>query len=276
MTGVNALNGVNGPGFGMYNPYLGNYADVANSFDKYDSVFGGGYMNGGMPYNMGMGMGMPYGPSFYGGDYYNQMIKSQIDASKTMVDGQAKLTQDYRNANFSSSSKYNAVVADLAYLNMRAKSGDQTNIKFFVDKAVESLRELYPGATDKELGAEAVKMYKQHFGTDFVVDLKENSNSSFVHGIYQGATLGLLTDSITAEENLAALKGAPVARVEKIHKQAGRAVGGGILAAVATGLLALATKGRLKGKVFEKGLGETIVKAMPFTIAAGGVAGGVS
>jgi hypothetical protein len=230
----NAVNGINSF-YGGFNPIANGYQNAISAYDMYDndSVFGGGYMNPGMGGLMNPAMaGMGYmDPTWY--------INQQLRGSQAMATGQAQLQKVSRDAQMLAYGKENSAMSDLAVLNMRAKSGDQTSIQLLVKKCIESLRELYPNATNKELGAEAIRRYKAQFGTDFVIDLKAHSSGSFMQGVKQAVGLGLIADNITAEENIAALKDIPVDRLEDRHKTGGRMAGGALFAGIATVVLAV-------------------------------------
>ena len=82
---------------------------------------------------------------------------------------------------------------------------------------IESVRSLYPNASEEEISNRATTMYKQINGCSVMDDIRQNGRDSFTQGFLQTLTFGF-ADNKTAEENIALLTGQPVGRSEDAKK----------------------------------------------------------
>ncbi len=218
-------------GLDMYSP-LGMYTNPMMSMNG--SIFGAG-MYPMMP-PMGMGTGNYE-------DYYKNYEKYQ----DFIIDTQVKQQQKWREADLRLNSPQEGIAKQASYLHEKIMRNEQQQIQNAYQNFKNSVKSMYPTASDEEVANRASTMYKQLIGASVTDDIRKYGRGSFTQGFLQTITLGF-ADKKTAEENISELTGQPVGRSEQAKKIAGNAAGG----AVFGGAAIISAKYLFKG--FWKGL----------------------
>ena len=214
---LNDLSGLN-----MYYP-TGMYMDPALTMNG--SIFGG-MMN---PMMGPMGC-VPFMGN--NGNYFDSM-NNWMDQS---IDYQVKYNEKMRDADLRINSPQEGVKKFASYLQEKIKTNEQEQIKEAYARFKESVRSLYPNASEEDLANRTSTLYAQCTGKSIVDDIRENGRDSLTQGFLQSVTFGLV-DGKTAEENISELTGMPVGRYEKMKKIAGNAAGGAVVGGLGATLL---------------------------------------
>lgn len=185
-------------------------------------------MNGSIFPGMNMGMGcMPYMP--YGGgmnyeNYYKQYEKYQ----DFMIDSQVRQQQKWRNADLQLNSPQEGIAKQAKILHEKIMLDEQEQIMQAYQSFKESVRGLYPQATEEQVANRASTLYQQAIGKTITDDVREHGRDSLTQGFLQTLTFGL-SDKKSAEENISDLTGQPVGRKEKAKKVVGNIAGGAVI-----------------------------------------------
>ena len=217
-------------GLDMYSP-LGFYTNPMMSMNG--SIFGSG---------MGMGMYPIMPPMGMGSGSYEDYYKNYDKYQDFMINSQVRQQQKWRDADLTLNSPMEGIAKQASYLHERIMNNEQEQIIQSYQKFKNSVKSMYPGATDEEISNRASTLYKQITGVSITDDIRQYGRGSFTQGFLQTVTFGL-ADNKTAEENIAEITGQPVGRKEKTKKIIGNAVGG----AVFGGTALIAAKGIFKG-----------------------------
>lgn len=205
-------------------------------FSMNASIFGGG---------MGYGIGMPFMPSFCGGNinsYYDNYNKYQDFMTESMVRRQQKM----READLRLNAPQEGIQKQAELLHERIIQNEQEQIQIAYNSFINSVRALYPNADKEQIDNRADFMYKQLTGSTIHEDIRKNGRGSFTQGLLQTLTLGF-ADSKTAEENISDLTGLPVGRSENTKKVLGNVAGGALIGGTAAAGAGLLFKGLCKG-----------------------------
>lgn len=178
--------------------------------------FGGFPMSGGYPM-----MGMP----FMGGGNYEEYYKNYEKYQDFMINQQIRQQQKMRNADLQLNSPQEGIVKQAKIVHEKIMLNEQQQILKAYQSFKDSVKRMYPDASEAQIADRASTLYQQITGTGVTDDIRKHGRGSFTQGLYQTLTFGL-ADSKTAEENISALTGQPVGRSEKIKKFAGNVVGG--------------------------------------------------
>lgn len=219
-------------GMDLYSP-LGLYTNPMMSMNG--SIFGSGM---GM-YPMMPPMGMSSGNYE---DYYKNYEKYQ----DFMIGNQVKQQQKWREADLKLNSPMEGIAKQASYLHEKIMRNEQQQIQEAYKNFKNSVKSLYPNATDEEISNRASTLYKQLTGVSVTDDIRQYGRGSFTQGFLQTITLGL-ADKKTAEENISELTGQPVGRSEKAKKIAGNAAGGAVFGGAAILSAKYLFKGLWKG-----------------------------
>lgn len=212
-------------GFDMYAP-TGMCIDPMMTMNG--SIFGGGFMPS-MPVSPVMPGVMPGMGSGSYEDYYKQYEKYQ----DFMIDNQVRQQQKMRNADLKLGAPQEGIQAKAALLHDKILRNEQQQIKEAYADYVNSVRNMYGDADEKQILARANSLYAQMNGGKTVVDdIRSNGRDSFTQGFLQTVTLGF-ADKKTAEENVSEITGQPVGRTEKNWKFAGNIAGGALFGGAA-------------------------------------------
>lgn len=217
-------------GLDMYAP-LGFYSNPMMSMNG--SIFGSG---------MGMGMYPMMPPMGMGSGNYEDYYKNYDKYQDFMINSQVRQQQKWRDADLTLNSPMEGIAKQASYLHERIMNNEQEQIIQSYQKFKNSVKSMYPGATDEEISNRASTLYKQITGVSITDDIRQYGRGSFTQGFLQTVTFGLADDK-TAEENIAEITGQPVGRKEKTKKIIGNAVGG----AVFGGVSLIAARGIFKG-----------------------------
>lgn len=182
------------------------------------SIFGGYPMYGGYPGGYPM---MPFMSSGNYEEYYKNYEKYQ----DFMINQQVRQQQKMRNADLQLNSPQEGIVKQAKITHEKILLNEQQQILDAYKSFKESVRSMYPEATEEQVANRASTLYQQATGVSITDDIRKNSRGSFSQGFLQTITFGLV-DSKTAEENISALTGQPVGRQEKIKKFTGNLLGG--------------------------------------------------
>ena len=219
-------------GMDLYSP-MGMMMDPMLSMNG--SIFGGGY---------GMYPAMP----MYGGGYsYDDYFKNYQKYQDFMTDTRVRQQQNWREADLKLNSPMEGVAKKATYLHEKIMRNEQQQIQLAYQNFKESVKNLYPNASDEDIANRASTLYAQQYGSSITDDIRKYGRGSFTQGFLQTVTLGL-ADKKTAEENISELTGQPVGRTEANLKIAGNVAGG----VVVGGASAIGAKYLIKA--FFKGL----------------------
>ncbi len=219
-------------GLDMYSP-LGLYTNPMMSMNG--SIFGSG---------MGMYPMMP--PMGIGSGNYEDYYKNYEKYQDFMIGTQVKQQQKWREADLALNSPMEGIAKQASYLHEKIMRNEQQQIQASYQQFKNSVKSMYPNATDEEVANRASTLYKQVTGVSITDDIRQYGRGSFTQGFLQTITLGL-ADNKTAEENIAELTGQPVGRSEKAKKIAGNALGGAVFGGVALVSAKYLFKGLIKG-----------------------------
>lgn len=242
MAGENIAAGISPMGFDPYgyNSYsnqvmlndmtgMNSYPQMGFGMGMDDSIFGDGAM--------GMGMGMPFGPSFGGNNnqYYENMEKYQ----DYMVNSQVRQQQRMRAADITMNATQEGIKQKAILLNEKIVQSEQQQVIPAFKAYVESVRSFYGNqGTEEDLKNKALSLYQQQFGETIQESLRKNGRDSFTQGLMETGLL-FIPDRTSAEENIAKITNQPVGRSEKMKKAGGNAAGGAILALLANFALSM-------------------------------------
>ncbi len=246
-------------GFDSYiPPFNNNFCNPWMSMD--DSVFNCPQYQ--MPY-------MGCAPGYNMDNYYKQMVDYQQKSRE--ADATLKKTmRDMRQARRT--------------LEDKIINNEQQQIlpafKEYVNKVAA-----YNGDTDgsyEDMKNTAIDMYEEQTGKALQTHIRENGNSSFVHGLKEVGFLGF-GDKVSAEQNIAKITGTKEGKTEGVLKSAGNATAGaayglaGALLApkVSAAKLPKVQKLPVIGKIFNKGGSVKVKAALAIGAAAGWLYGKV-
>lgn len=185
-------------------------------------------MNGSI-FGAGMYPAMPmYGGGYSYEDYYKNYQKYQ----DFMIENSVRQQQNMRNADLRLNSPMEGVSKKASLLHEKIMQNEQQQIQLAYQQYKDSVRSLYPNASDEEIANRASTMYKQLHGLSIHDDIRKYGRGSFTQGLLQTLTLGF-ADNKTAEENVSELTGQPVGRSERAKKIAGNIAGGAIFGGAA-------------------------------------------
>lgn len=206
---------------------------------------------------------IPYMPGYYGGDYsYENYFKNFQNYQDFMINNNIRMQENMRNADLKLNSPLEGISKKAGYLHDKIMRNEQQQIQLAYRDFIESVRSLYPNASEEEINNRATTMYKQINGCSVMDDIRQNGRDSFTQGFLQTLTFGF-ADNKTAEENIALLTGQPVGRSEDAKKFAGNVAGGAVVGGGLLGSAGLIWKGIKTGAKSKTFLG----------IAAGAVIG---
>ena len=201
----------------LYSPF-----GIANPMMSMNgSIFGGGY-----------GMMYPAMPIYGGGYNYEDYYKNYQRYQDFMLDTQVRQQQNIRNADLRLNSPLEEVSKKSSLLHEKIMQNEQQQIQQAYQQYKNSVRSLYPNASDEEIANRASTMYKQLHGVSIHDDIRKYGRGSFTQGFLQTLTLGF-ADNKTAEENVSELTGQPVGRSERAKKIAGNIAGGAVFGGAA-------------------------------------------
>ena len=208
-------------------PALNQFVYTANPyFDLED--FGPTYSTYPMYGNYGFGGSIFSAAPMYGGglignnqDYFNQMRQYQQFYNDYNVDQQKM----YRNSDLRVNASMEAIRLAYNALKDKIEKNEQGQIKQAFDKYVEAVANAYGQGSEQEIKARAATLYSQlSGGTSLVQDIRENGRGSFGQGFWSTILFGLY-NAKSAEDNIAAITGSPVATSDKAAQVAGRITG---------------------------------------------------
>lgn len=234
--------------------YMNNYSDIYGGMNPGGLGFGGmmpGMGTGIMP-GMGTGM-MGYGPgSEVMGMTQEQYLKYQEKMENYQIDKQVRQQKKLANAEFSATAAEDSITRQIGILQRKIKNNEQDSVFAEYNKllnAVEvKLREggYISGKVDKnQVKAHAEKLYFEATGKNITNDLAENGDSSFVHGLKQGAFgFGfLLSNNKNYKDNVSAITGEAKDKSSSAWQAVGTAVSGLLTGGLALFAVAKGIKG---------------------------------
>ena len=230
MSGIPSLNGNPSTDRFVYSPY--SFYD-AEDFDPTYSTFPmyGNYGMGGSIFSMAP----MYGGGMMGGnpqDYFNQMKQYQQFYNDYNIDQQKM----QRNADLRVNASMEAIQTTYNALKDKIQKNEQGQIEDAYNNFVQAVATAYGEGTEQEIKARASMLYAQlSGGKTLVQDLRENGNNPFLQGLYNSMAFGLY-DAKSAEDNISAITGTPVATSDKVKQNLGRLAGAGIVGTVAAGI----------------------------------------
>ena len=243
MSGTN-IQGIGGtPGLNqfVYSPYsfldIDDYDPTYSTYPMYGNYGIGGSIFTPMPMYDG---GLVGGGIISGGqDYFNQMKQYQQFYNDYNVD-QQKMN---RNADLRINASMEAIQTTYNALKDKITKNEQGQVLEAYNKYVQAVANAYGQGSEQEIKARAATLYTQLSGGKTIVqDLRENGRGSFGQGFTSTLCLGLY-NAKSAEDNVAAITGSPVATSDKAAQNLGRGVG----AAVVGTLVALTPVGVIGG-----------------------------
>lgn len=235
MSGYNvaAINGM----YPMYNSYM-NQSALSNMYDM-DMGMYGSIFNGGM---------MPFMPAFGGGmnyDYYFNNMKNYLNFTS---DYNLQMVENQRRNDLRINATDEGIRNAAAVLREKIAADEQEQILGAYKSFVEAVAAKYPGESAQNIINRAKNTYSTLYNTSITDDIRSKGSNSFKQGLFQTLTFGLANNT-TAEENISAISGQPVARSEQISKFLGRSSGGFIVGTGAVlGLSQIKALKHLKGK----------------------------
>ena len=216
-------------------------------------------MNGSI-FNAGV---YPIMPGIYGGSYnYEDYYKNYDKYQNFLIESRVRQQQKMREADIRLNSPEEGIAKKAAYLHEKIMRNEQQQIQLAYNDFKESVRSMYPNATEEEISNRTSTLYKRYINVSLTDDIRKHGRGSFTQGFLQTVTLGF-ADNKTAEENISDLTGLPVGRTERTKKIAGNIAGGAIVGG----------GGFLLGKVIAKALGVASKSRTFWGIAAGAIGG---
>ena len=233
MTNVTSVNGLPITNNFVYtpDPYFMDMEDLDPTYSTYP-------MYGGMGYGGSIFSGAPMlGGGIMGGntqDYFNQMREYQKFYNDYNIDQQKM----QRNADLRINASMEAIQTTYNALKDKITKNEQGQIEAAYNNFVQAVATAYGEGTEQEIKARASMLYSQLSGGKTIVqDLRENGHNPFMQGVLNSMAFGLY-DAKSAEDNIAAITGTPVATTDKVKQNTGRLVGAGIMGAAAGGIAA--------------------------------------
>ena len=192
----------------------------------------------------GMGMGMPFMPTFTGGGYnYEDYYKNYQKYQDFMIDNGINYQEKMRNADLRLNAPQEGILKQATILHEKIMQNEQEQILQAYNAFKNSVRAMYGNNADETMIANrASDIYKQINGCSVTDDLRKYGRDSFTQGFLQTLTFGY-ADGKTAEENISQLTGQPVGRSENAKKMAGNIVGGAVVGGGALASLGLIWQG---------------------------------
>lgn len=197
------------------------------------------------PYSMSTGILGFSGAGYFGpGPEVKTMsdyLKWQEDTQGAQLDSQRRLNEKNRVSSLLASTSEDNVSRQIGILHDQIAGNEQDKVGISVANLKDSVRKEfeeagYTNVSDEQIRTCAEKLYFEATGARLVDDIKGKGDSSFVHGLKQGAFgFGwLLENKKSAAENAAEITGEPVNTMDTFGLWAGRTV-----SAVATTAIAL-------------------------------------
>ena len=239
-TGIQSIGGTSGLNQFVYSPYsFLDLEDLDPTYSTYPM-----YGNYGMDGSIFSAVPM-YGGGLVGNtqDYFNQMRQYQQFYNDYNVD-QQKMN---RNADLRINASMEAIQTTYNALKDKIEKNEQGQIKEAYDRFVEAVANAYGQGTEQEIKARAATLYNQLAGKSIVQDLRENGRGSFGQGFLSTLVFGLY-NAKSAEDNISAITGSPVATSDKAAQNIGRLAGAATVG-LAIGLVASAPVGIIAGAV---------------------------
>lgn len=165
---------------------------------------------------------------FMGGMNSDNYFQNYQQYQDFMTDSMVRQQENYRNAELRLNSPQEGISVRASFLHEKVMTNEQDQIQKAYADFKESVRNLYPNATEREISNIAPKYYKQVVGHSLIDDIREHGRDSFTQGLYQILSLGI-ADGKTKEENISEITGLEIGRSEKIKKVLGNATGGAII-----------------------------------------------
>lgn len=220
-----------------------------------NSIYGGNNMYGGLG-----GCGMPgFAGAGGGAELYNMSLEDQAKYQERLenyqIDKQVRLKHKINAAEFESGAADDAVTRQIAILQRKIKDNEQDSVMKEYNKLLTAVEtKLINGGSIQQRGSKdqvkayAEKLYLQSTGKSVVDDLAENGDSSFTHGLKQGALFGagsLLTNNRNYEENISAITGEDESSTSKTWKTVGVGTSVGITGGLLLGALKFFKRARI-------------------------------
>ncbi len=221
-TNIQSIGSTSGSNPFVYAPY--SFVD----FEDFDPTYSSYPMYG----NYGMDGSIFSTVPMYGGglvgsntqDYFNQMRQYQQFYNDYNVD-QQKMN---RNADLRINASMEAIQTAYNGWKDKIEKNEQGQILEAYNKYVQAVANAYGQGTEQEIGARAATLYNQLAGRSIVQDLRENGRGSFGQGFTSTLCFGLY-NAKSAEDNIAAITGSPVATSDKASQNLGRLTGAAVV-----------------------------------------------
>lgn len=170
---------------------------------------------------------MPYMGGGYGdmSKYYEQMIDNQVNYQQKTRAAEIKLNAAQSNM------RQKALV-----LNEKILQNEQDQVMSAFNDYVSAVKQFHGGdASEEDLINKAKDAYYEQFKKNIQDDLREHGSNSFMHGFKKILSFGI-SNSTSAEDNIAKISGQPKGRTEDHWETVGNVSGGAVYGvATATG-----------------------------------------
>ncbi len=174
-------------------------------------------------------------------------IETQKELNKIQWGAQVDQKHQSEVAEFQATAAEDVITRQCGILKDKIKENEQGHVAEEYTKLVQAVREKfaeagYKNVDELQVRAYAEKLYYNATGVRLIEDIEKHSDSEFVTGLKQGASLGtgLFASNVSAKDNIAGINGGEVSGRDKASIIAGNLLGG-FTAVVVLGVAALAS-----------------------------------